>query len=262
MRGLGLYMLKVLKKALAVLAVAALLSASGCSGTQPLSIGIESNSLPVCGKNTDGEPDGFIVEMAREAGKRMGMEINFKYVDMNDKSKNFTSEGVDALWGKIVPDEQNKKTMLFTDCYFSDSQVLVVESASKYEKKADLSGKTVGAVKGSAAERALCASDMTANIANGKPTEYNELVTAFLALDDPKADALAVDESYARYLMTKHAEQYRILDEKLAKEEYAVAVSRNDSSLRDAFNKALKAMKDDGTSKNISIKWFGVDMTQ
>lgn len=255
-------MFKVFKKALAVLIAAALLSATSCGGTKTITIGIESNSLPVCGKNTDGEPDGFIVEMAREAGKRMGMEINFKYVDMADKSKNFSSVGVDAFWGKIVPNEQNRKTMLFTDCYFTDSEVLVVESSSEYEKKSDLAGKVVGAVKGSAAESALAASDLSSTIATGKPVEYNELVTAFLALDNSEVDALAVDESYARYLMTEHAEQYRILGEKLSQADYAVAVNRNDSNLRDAFNRALREMKNHGTSKNISIKWFGVDMTE
>lgn len=255
-------MLKYLKRALAVLAATSLLAATGCSGTRTITIGIESDNLPVCGENTDGEPDGFIVEMAREAAKRMGMEINFKYVNMDDKEKNFASAGVDALWGKIVPDDKNKQTMLFTDCYFSDSEVLVVESSSKFEKATDLAGKAVGAVKGSEAEKALEKSDISSSIANGRPVEYNELVSAFLALDNSSVDALAVDESYARSLMTEHAEQYRILDRKLFKADYAVAVSRNDSSLRDAFNKALKEMKDDGTSKSISIKWFGVDMTQ
>jgi polar amino acid transport system substrate-binding protein len=254
-------MLKVLKVMLAVLAAVAVVSMAGCSGTKSLIIGIETNALPLCGKNTDGEPDGFIVEMAREAGKRMEMEVSFKFVDMDDKETDFTAKGVNALWGKIVPDAQNKQTMLFTKSYLSDSQVLVVESSSKIDGKSDLKGKTIGAVKNSAAKSALLKSGLCSNAISGKPVEYNELVSAFLALDGSKTDALAVDESYAQYLMTEHAEQYRILDGKLGSEEYAVAVRRNDSSLRDALDSALKAMKADGTSKNISIKWFGVDMT-
>jgi polar amino acid transport system substrate-binding protein len=252
---------RLLRGALAVLAAAMVIAVGGCSGTRNITIGIASNASPLSSQNTDGEPEGFIVEMAREAVKRMGVGINFKFVNMNDKSKNFSAQGVDALWGRIEPNEQNKKTMLFTKRYLTDSQVLIVKSSSTLEDKSDLSGKVIGAVTGSAARSALLKSNLSAGARGGAPVEYKELVSAFMELNSSKADALAVDETYARYIMAEHAEQYRLLTGSLAKEEYAVAVRRNDSNLRDDFEAALDAMKADGTSASISKKWFGIDMT-
>lgn len=253
-------MLKFLKRIFAVCTVLTLLAASGCSPSKTVTIGIADRSLPMSGTNTDDETDGFIVEMAREAGKRMGMEVKLRYVDISLGENNFHDKGVDALWGEITPDDKNSKVMYFTRSYIQNSQVIVVESASKIEKTDDLKGKKVGAVSNSIAYKSLLSSQLGATIDGGKPVDYYEPISALMQLDDNEIDALALDETYANNLLTQHAEQYRILDTKLSSQKYAVAVRRNDSTLHDKFEAALDGMIKDGTAKNISVKWFGVDM--
>lgn len=190
----------------------------------------------------------------------MGMTITFKYVDMSKGSQNFATEGLDAMWGEIVPTDSNKKSMLFTKSYISDSQMIVVKQSSKIKGVGALNGKTVGAVSGSYAEKALLA-DKDLNIENNAPVKYNELISAFMDLDSGEVDALAVDETYALNRMKQHPQEYRFLDGTLSSEKYAVAVRRNDSRLRDAFQKALDSMQADGTSATISKKWFDKDLT-
>jgi polar amino acid transport system substrate-binding protein len=251
---------KNVRKALVVVSAAAILAAGGCSGQKSITVGISANSAPMSSRDGDGSPDGFIVEMAREAGKRMGVSINFKYVDMSKGTTNFTNQGVDALWGEIVPDASNSKSMLFTEPYLYDEQMLIVKDDSRIDSSNDINGKAVGAVSGSLADKALSA-DQNLTIKGGLPAAYKEPVTAFMALDNGEIDALAVDETYALNRMEQHAADYRLLDESLSHDDYAVALRRNDSRLQDAFDKALDAMKADGTSAAISKKWFGSDLT-
>lgn len=251
---------KIVKKALAVVSAVAIIASGGCSGQRSITIGISPNSAPMSNRDSDGSPDGFIVEMAREAGKRMGMSIIFKFVDIDKGAQNFTNQGVDALWGEIVPDASNSKSMLFTKPYLYDNQMLIVNEESKIENYGDIFGKAVGAVSGSTADKVLTA-DETLLIRGGAPVTYKEPVTAFMALDSGEVDALAVNESYARNRMEQHPENYRLLDGSLSHEEYAVAVRRDDSKLRDSFENAFKAMQADGTSAAISKKWFDKDMT-
>lgn len=253
-------MLKSIKRIFAVCTALTLIAASGCSPSKTVTIGISNNSLPMSGTNTDDETDGFIVEMAREAGKRMGMEVKLKYVDMSLGENNFHDKGVDALWGELTPNDNNSKFMYFTRSYIKNSQVFLVESASKIEKAEDLKGKKVGAVSNSVAFKSLSSSLIGAAVDGGKPVDFYEPISALMQLDDNKIDALALDETYANNLLTQHAEQYRILDMKLSPQKYAVAVRRNDSTLHDKFEAALDGMIKDGTAKNISVKWFGVDM--
>lgn len=253
-------MLKSIKRIFAVCTALALIAASGCSPSKTVTIGIQDNALPLSGTNTDDEVDGFIVEMAREAGKRMGMEVKLKYVDMSLAENNFTENNVDALWGAITPDDKNSKVMYFTRSYLKNSQIFLVESASKIENEEELKGKKVGVVSQSVAESALKSAPICSALNEGKPVEYYEPISALMQLDDNKLDALCVDETYAKNLLTQHAEQYRVLANKLSEQKYAVAVRRNDSTLHDKFEAALDGMIDDGTAKNISVKWFGVDM--
>lgn len=241
------------------LAAAALILTGGCSSRQSVIIGISQNSAPLSYKDSEGSPDGFIVDMAREAGKRMGLQVVFKYVDIEKGAENFKSQGVDALWDKIEPDSSSKN-MLFTAPYFKDSQIYVVKQSDKISKLSDLNDKAVGAVEDSSAFKILSNSKVP-SIKGGKPASFKEPVSAFLSLDKGTVSAIAVDESYARNRMTQHAEQYKMLENSITSEKYAVAVRRNDSELRDSFEKALKAMKSDGTSAQISKIWFDKDMT-
>lgn len=53
--------------------------------------------------------------------------------------------------------------------------------------------------------------------------------------------------------------KYKILDETLKDEEYAIAFRKGDFTLRDEVQKCLVELKKDGTLAEISEKWFGED---
>lgn len=255
----GIFLIKFNFKIIAcILAACSILLLGGCSGRQSVVIGIDKSSAPLSYQDSEGAPDGFIVDMAREAGKRMGLQVVFKYVSVENGALNFKSQGVDAIWGKIESDSSNK--MLFTKPYLYDSQVVVVKQSDKISNFSDLNGKAVGAVEDSSAYKMLLKAKIP-NIKDGKPMLFKEPVSEFLALDKGGVSAIAIDESYALNRMAQHAEQYKMLANSLAAQNYAVAVRRNDSELRDSFEKALDSMKSDGTSSKISKIWFDKDMT-
>jgi polar amino acid transport system substrate-binding protein len=45
----------------------------------------------------------------------------------------------------------------------------------------------------------------------------------------------------------------------LYEEKMGIALRKNNPELKQAINDALKAMKDDGTYREISMKWLGID---
>jgi len=55
--------------------------------------------------------------------------------------------------------------------------------------------------------------------------------------------------------------KYRILDDGLNEEEYAIGFRKGDQTLRDKVQSILAEMKADGTLGEISTKWFGSDVT-
>ena len=56
-------------------------------------------------------------------------------------------------------------------------------------------------------------------------------------------------------------DKFNILDENFGEEEYGVGIRKGDTEMLEAFNKAYKELQDEGTLAEISIKWFGEDIT-
>ena len=59
--------------------------------------------------------------------------------------------------------------------------------------------------------------------------------------------------------MTQEEDTFKVLDETLAPEEYAVGVKKGNEELLEKLQIALDEMNDDGTAAEISEKWFGED---
>jgi len=83
-----------------------------------------------------------------------------------------------------------------------------------------------------------------------------------IALQDLKAgrtDAVVIDEVVIDYYMTKEEGTFKVLDESLSPEEYAVGVKKGNEDLLEKLQAALDEMNEDGTAAEISEKWFGED---
>ena len=76
-------------------------------------------------------------------------------------------------------------------------------------------------------------------------------------------DAIAMDVIVAGYQIEQRADgdNYVILDETLAAEEYGIGFKKGNEELRDKVQAALEEMAADGTMAEISDKWFGRDVT-
>ena len=74
-------------------------------------------------------------------------------------------------------------------------------------------------------------------------------------------DAVVMDLLVANDNIARSGKGHRILEERLAPEEYGVGFRKGDQALRDAVQAQLKAMAADGALKEIAVKWFGADIT-
>ena len=141
-----------------------------------------------------------------------------------------------------------------------NSQVVVVLEDSGIESTADLAGKIVEVQADSSAEAALKEMpELTESFAALQTTpDYN---TAFMDLEMGSVDAIAMDVIVAGYQLQQRDGGFKILDDTLASEEYAIGFKKGNEALRDQVQTVLDEMASDGTMKEISEKWFGEDIT-
>ena len=219
-------------------------------------IGLDDNFPPMGFRDDKNELVGFDVDLAREAAKRLGVEVEFKPIDWNAKEAELNGQRVDALWNGLTITEERKKNIAFTAPYMQNHQIIVVKADSPVKTKADMAGKTIGVQDGSSAIDAIEKDAATAQSFKALK-KYGDNVTALMDLATGRVDAVVLDEVVGRYYTAKKPGEYAVLEENFGTEDYGVGLRLADTGLHAQLDKALTAMKQDGSGAQISEKWFG-----
>ncbi len=252
------------KKIIALILAVLMLCTAGLMGCQKqesdkVIIGVDDSFPPMGFRDDNNNIVGFDIDVATAVFERLGMEFEILPIDWTAKEVELNSNKVDLLWNGYTINDERKEKVAFSDPYLNNYQVLVVKDDSDYQTREDLAGKKLALQSGSSAEEALdAAADFKASLAevNG----FADNLKAFMELESGMSDAVLVDEVVANYYISAQKKPFRVLEDKLAQEEYGIGF-RKDDPLRDKVNNELIAMAKDGSLAEISEKWFGSDVT-
>ena len=259
-----------LKKLLALCMVLLSLVALGCGSTgtktakgDKIVIGLDDNFPPMGFKDESGEITGFDVDLAKEASKRLGREVEFKAIDWSSKEQELASGRVQILWNGLDITPERKENMLFSDPYMDNRQIIFVKKGTTgITDEKSLAGRKVGTQSASTAEAYMDKSDFfKTKVSDVK--KYADFVAAFMDLENGRIDAVVGDEIVGRYYMEKHPDEIEAIDTAVGPvSEFGIAFAKDNQELRDEVQKTLNEMKADGTIAKISEKWFGKDITK
>lgn len=234
---------------------------SASAGGTTFTVGFDQDFPPMGFVGDDGEYTGFDLELAQEVAKRLGLEFVPQPIAWDAKDMELNSGTIDCIWNGFTMNGR-EDAYTWSTPYMDNSQVFVVQKDSGIASQADLAGKIVEVQADSSAEAALKENQELAGTFGTLQTtpDYN---TAFMDLEMGAVDAIAMDVIVAGYQIENRDDKdnYVILDETLASEEYGIGFKKGNEELRDKVQAALEDMAGDGTLKTISEKWFGVDVT-
>lgn len=224
-----------------------------------LTVGFDQNFPPMGFVGDDGEFTGFDLELAAEVAKRLNLKLELQPIAWESKDMELSSKNIDCVWnGFTINGREDKYT--WTKPYMANKQVFVVKADSGIETLSDLSGKAVAVQLDSSAEAALAErSELVKSFGDYiKAPDYN---TALMDLASGAVDAVGMDLIVAQYQIEKRGDNFVVLEESIASENYGVGFLLGNEKLRDAIENTLMDMVKDGTMKKISEKWFGEDIT-
>ena len=219
-------------------------------------VGLDDNFPPMGFRDDKNQLVGFDVDLAREATRRLGIEVEFKPIDWNAKEAELNGKRVDALWNGLTITEERKKNIAFTAPYMENHQIVVVKGDAAIKTKADLAGKLVGVQDGSSAVDAIAKDEATAKSFKDLK-KYGDNVTALMDLATGRVDAVVLDEVVGRYYTARKPGEYAVLEDNFGTEEYGVGLRKEDGELHARIDKALADMKADGSAAKIAEQWFG-----
>ena len=226
-------------------------------------LGLDADFAPMGFTDDNGEIVGFDIDLAKAVGEKMGVDVEVKPIDWDSKDMELSSGKIDVIWNGFSITDERRQEVLFSNPYLSTKQSIVVKKGSDITKKADLAGKKIALQDGSTSEDALKADTATyESVGDANISRFKENSQVLMEVDSGRADAAVIDEVFVRYYLQKEnlLDKYTVLEEGFDEEDYGVGGRKGDYALMEAINKALDECKADGTTSEISQKWFGEDL--
>lgn len=193
---------------------------------------------------------GIDAEIAQAIAEKLGLSLEIVDMDFNSIITAVQSGKVDVGIAGMTVDPERLENVDFTDSYATGVQVVIVTEDSDIASVDDLEGKLIGTQEGTTGW-SYCSEDYGDDMV----IPYTNGATAVQALLDGKVDCVVIDQQPALSFVEAN-EGLKILETEYAVEDYAIAVSKDNTALRDAINTALNELIEDGTVQGILDKYI------
>lgn len=247
--------LNFLKKLVALIALLSLATFSYAKEKKTLIIASEGAYPPFEMIDKDGNLIGFDIDIGQALCDQMKVECKFVAQDWDGLIPGLLVKKFDALIASMSVTEERKKVIAFTDKYYTNKVVLVGKKSAKLPKNLlQIKNKNMGA------QRSTVAAQYLENTygKNNKIKLYDTQNSAYLDLSAGRLQLLMSDIfPVYEWLKTKEGKDFAIKSQALPiGGDIAIGVRKEDIKLREAFNRAIKAIVANGTYKKINDKYF------
>jgi len=207
---------------------------------------------------------GFEVELvdvlAARISERRGIPLRGEFVqyDWVSLPAGLEKGDFDCVVSGFEMTPENRQRFAFTRPYYIYTQQLAVRREDvTIANLADLRGRAVGTLSGSAAERVLVAAGV------GEIVGFDGNVEPYLDLEVGRLDAVLLDGPIATYYGATNP-RLRLLEVDVERGGYGIALRREDAVLAAALDVALGEILADGTWQHILRRWhlWNLDQVQ
>ena len=200
---------------------------------------------------------GIDAEIAKAIAEKLGLELVITDMEFDSIIESVKGGKADiGLAGMTVTPEREEEVN-FTESYATGVQVIIVTEDSKIASVDDLfaeGASTKIGVQRNTTGDLYTTWDLEEN---GKATidRYSKGADAVQALKTGKVDCVVIDNEPAKAFV-EAVEGLKILETEYVEEQYAAAMSKDNTELYEAVNAALKALIEDGTVQGIIDKYI------
>ena len=239
--------------------VAASMSVAVAQDWSKVRIGVEGAYPPFSEVTPDGKLVGFDIDIANALCAEIKAECTLVQQDWDGIIPALLAKKYDAIIASMSITEERKEKVDFTDKYYQTPAKFARKKRSGIEITADgLKGKTVGVQRATIHDNFV-----TAEFPGAEIKRYATQDEAYLDANAGRLDVLLAESEALNsgFLKTDKGGDWEFVgpdytDKKYFGEGSGIAVRKEDTSLRDKLNAAIKAIRDNGTYKAIQDKYF------
>lgn len=208
-----------------------------------LTVGTNAEFPPFEYVGDNGQPDGFDIALIKAIGDKLGVEVVIENMEFDSLVSAIGSKTDVAIAGMTVTEER-QQSVDFSEPYYSAIQHVLIPADSDIATYDDLIGKTIGCQLGTTGDFII------EEIEGATDQQYNKAVDAVNDLVNGRLDAVIVDSNPAGVFAANFPDKVKDLngeDFGFGIEEYAIAIPKGDTALKEAIDVAITNIKEDGT---------------
>ena len=228
-------------------------------------IGYRTDASPLSYENSDGDPSGYSVDLCRRIAAAIkshlsddDIETKFVSVSSDERISAVISGEIDIECGSTTITLSRQEQVDFTIPTFVTGASVLSLAGTGIQGMSDLSGKKVGAVKGTTTVE-LLRENLEENLIDATVVIVGNREEAMNRLNRGDIDAFASDQIVliGQIIEAAYPKKYSLLDETFSYEPYGFVVRRNDADFRLVANRAISQIYRSGQHIQIFNKWIG-----
>lgn len=221
-----------------------------------LTIGLEGTFQPYSYRK-DGKLTGFEVDLGKAVAKKLGLKAKFVPTKFDSLIAGLDVDKYDVVINDIAETAQRKQKYLFSTPYIYSKSELAVKKGSSINKITDIKGKKVAQTTTS--NNATDAKRLGATVT---PTDgFQQSID--LVNQGRVAGTINSREAFYAYLKQNPKASLKFISggSEIKTQKIGAIVTKKHAPLQKQLSKAIQELRQDGTLKKLSNKYFGGNVT-
>ena len=227
-----------------------------CDGkdAKRLRVGMDMSYPPFEMRDTQGNPAGVSVDLARALGENLGRPVEFENMPFDGLIPALKTGRVDVVISSMTATEERAQSIDFSEPYWRTGLCLLVGAKNDIRSSADLdqARRKVAVVRATTGQ--LWAKQ---TLRRAEVQDLAKETACVLEVTQGKADAFIYDQMSTLRNWQANPDTTRALLRSFKEENWAVALRKGDAKLREKVNAFIAAYRAGGGFDRLSDKWLG-----
>lgn len=210
----------------------------------------------------DGSLVGFEIDLGMALCEKINRTCQFQAQDWDGMIPGLVANKYDGIFASMAITEERKKKIDFTNKYYQTGGVFVSRKGTKLDTADQaLGGKVIGTIPG------VTQCYLEKAFPQATVRVYETADSLYLDLESGRVDAILSDAIGVDFglLKTERGKDMEFVSEIYTDREcfgegVGIGMRKEDTELRDQFNKAIEELRADGTYDKIMKKYFQYDI--
>lgn len=217
-----------------------------------IKIAVPNDFAPFGFVGKDMQAQGYDIDMANLIGKELGVKTELIAVTSANRIPYLQTHKADLVISSLGKNAEREKAIDFSSPYAPFFSAVYGTKDIKVSKLADLSGKTIGAARGTIEEQELTKT-APADATIKRFEDNNATISAFVS---GQIDLVATGNTIAAVIAERTPQRAPIMKFLIKNSPCYVGLNKDETKLKAKVNDIIAKAKADGTLEKLSQKWL------